>query len=264
MINKRFSKFELTLAALGGVVILFITAPLLSMFLKSFNKDLADAAIDHAVIKSIAITLSASMGATVISALFAIPLAYILARKNFPLKGLINGIIDVPVVIPHSAAGIALLGILSSNGVIGKTGEALGIHFVGGFAGIMVAMAFVSIPYLVNSARDGFSMIPLRVEQAALNLGASPARMFLTVPLPIAKKSIISGLIMMWARGMSEFGAVLIIAYFPMTTPVLIFERFTSYGLKYARPVSVLFVLICLLFFVLFRLASGENKNAGN
>ena len=70
----------------------------------------------------------------------------------------------------------------------------------------------------------------------------------------MAKRSIISGLIMMWGRGMSEFGAVLVIAYFPMTTPVLIFERFTSFGLKYARPVSTLFVLLCLLFFILFRI----------
>lgn len=261
MIKNKYSKFELILSALGGVVILFITAPLLSMFIKSLNKDLAEAAIDPDVIKSITITLSASMGATLCSAIFAVPLAYILARKNFPFKRFINGIIDVPVVIPHSAAGIALLGILSSDGFIGKAGNLFGIEFIGGFAGIMVAMAFVSIPYLVNSARDGFSMVPLKLEQAALNLGASPARMFLTVPLPIAKKSIISGLIMMWARGMSEFGAVLIIAYFPMTTPVLIFERFTSFGLKYARPISVLFVLICLFFFIIFRLASGEKKD---
>jgi molybdate/tungstate transport system permease protein len=123
-------------------------------------------------------------------------------------------------------------------------------------------MAFVSLPYLINAARDGFISVPERLEKAALTLGASPVRVFFTVSLPLAWKNILSGLILMFARGMSEFGAVIIIAYHPMITPVLIYERFTSFGLKYAQPVSVIFILVVLVFFMILRLLlSKTNKS---
>jgi molybdate/tungstate transport system permease protein len=104
--------------------------------------------------------------------------------------------------------------------------------------------------------------VPERLEKAALNLGASPFRVFFTISLPLAWKSVLSGIILMWARGMSEFGAVVIVAYHPMISPILIYERFSSFGLKYARPVSVLFLLVCLSMFILLRLLSGKDKNA--
>jgi molybdate/tungstate transport system permease protein len=165
---------------------------------------------------------------------------------------------------PHSAAGIAILGIVSRGTWLGKAGEAAGITFVGGVAGIVLAMAFVSIPFLINAARDGFAAVPEKLEKAALNLGASPWRVFFTISLPLAKRSIYSGLIMMWARGLSEFGAVIIIAYHPMITPVLIWERFTSFGLSYARPVAAVFVLVCLAVFVLMRLLSKNHVHVRN
>ena len=107
--------------------------------------------------------------------------------------------------------------------------------------------------------------MPVKLEKAALNLGASPIRVFLTISFPLAIRSILSGFVMMWARGLSEFGAVIIVAYHPMITPVLIYDRFTSFGLKYARPVSALFILICLIIFILFRvLINRPSKNVKN
>ncbi|MEA1876422.1 MAG: ABC transporter permease subunit, partial [Bacteroidota bacterium] len=136
----------------------------------------------------------------------------------------------------------------------------LGLTLVGNPAGIAVAMAFVSIPFLLNAARDGFAAVPERLEKAALNLGASPARVFFMISLPMAARSIVSGLILMFARGMSEFGAVVIVAYHPMTTPVLIYERFGAFGLSYARPISVVFILVCLVFFIALRLIAKEKQ----
>lgn len=251
---------SLLFAALGGVVLLFIIAPLISMFVSCSLPELAETAKDAEVRSSIWLTLWTSMAATALFAIAAIPFSYLLARKDFPLKGLVTGIIDLPIVIPHSAAGIALLGVLSRNSVLGKAAGKMGFSFVGSNAGIMAAMAFVSIPFLINSARDGFLAVDERLEKAALNLGASPLRVFLTVSVPLAARPIISGLILMWARGMSEFGAVLIIAYRPMITPVLIYERFGAFGLKYARPVAVIFIAVCLVFFIVLRLlAKGEK-----
>jgi len=127
-------------------------------------------------------------------------------------------------------------------------------------AGIALAMAFVSIPFLINSARDGFTAVPERLEKAALSLGASRTRVFFSISLPLAWRSIMTGFIMMFARGMSEFGAVVIVAYHPMIAPVLIYERFSSYGLNYARPASVLFILVALAIFIVLRLISFKKK----
>jgi molybdate/tungstate transport system permease protein len=115
---------------------------------------------------------------------------------------------------------------------------------------------------LINAARDGLENVPVRLEKAALSLGASPVKVFFTISLPMAKRSVISGLVMMFARGLSEFGAVVIIAYHPMITPILIFERFSSYGLQYARPVAVVFILITLFVFIAMRWISGGKKHA--
>jgi molybdate/tungstate transport system permease protein len=125
-----------------------------------------------------------------------------------------------------------------------------------------MAMAFVSLPYLINAARDGFESVPVRLEKAALNLGASSFKMFFSISLPLAWRSILSGLIMMFARGMSEFGAVIIIAYHPMTTPVMIFERLGAFELKYAQPVGLIFIAISLIVFIFLRWLSGKNTNA--
>jgi molybdate/tungstate transport system permease protein len=260
--RKRTEPLSLLFALLGGFVLLFIVAPLASMFLHSNPAELAQTVADKEVRSSIGLTLWTSMAATLFFAVAAVPFSYLLARKDFPLKGLVSAVIDLPIVIPHSAAGIALLGILSREALLGKAAWMMGFSFVGGSAGIMVAMAFVSIPFLINSARDGFSAVPVRLEKAALSLGASPLRVFLTVSVPLAARPILSGLILMWARGMSEFGAVLIIAYHPMITPVLIYERFGAFGLKHARPVAVVFILVCLMFFVVLRLLTREKSSA--
>jgi len=262
MASRRIEPVSIIFPALGGLVLLFIVAPLIGMFLNTSLEQFGETARDGEVVGSIWLTLFTSMGATLVCAVFSLPLSYFLARKSFPLKGLVNGIIDVPIVIPHSAAGIALLGIISRDTVIGSLAGKVGIRFVGGYTGIMAAMAFVSVPFVINSARDGFAAVPERLEKAALNLGASPIRVFFTISVPMAWRSILSGLILMWARGMSEFGAVLVVAYHPMITPVLIYERFGAFGLKYARPVSALFIAICLFFFIVLRVVARRGRDA--
>jgi len=258
----KYNSFYLILVLLSGLLLLFIIAPLVGMLLSTTPADVFQTAKDTEVTNSIWLTLSASILGTMIFAIAAIPLAYILARKSFPLKKLVIGIVDLPIVIPHTAAGIALLGLISRNSIIGKVAGSVGLDFVGSISGIVIAMAFVSLPYLINAAREGFSNVPERLEKAALNLGASHATTFLRISLPLAWRSILSGLILMFARGISEFGAVVIIAYHPMTTPVLIFERFGSFGLQYARPIAVIVILISLLIFILLRFLAGKNKNA--
>ena len=220
--NSR-SRINLLFTLLGALVLLFIIAPLTGMFLSTTPHQVFESARETEVSRSIILTILTSISGTFFFAIASIPFAYLLARRNFPLKKLVTGIIDLPVVIPHSAAGIAILGFVSRDSVLGKIGSQFGINFVGHPIGITIAMAFVSIPYLINAARDGFAGVPERLEKAALTLGASPARAFFNISLPLAWRNIVSGLIMMFARGMSEFGAVIVVAYNPMITPVLIY-----------------------------------------
>jgi len=156
--------------------------------------------------------------------------------------------------VPHIAAGIALLFVFGRSSLAGRAFNFIGIDFLDSIAGIVVAMLFVSIPFLINSAKEGFKKVDVRLEKVSRSLGASPWQTFLKVSFPLAWRSIASGSMMMWARGISEFAAVVILAYHPMIASTLIYERFESYGLSYAQPVAVLLILICLVAFILFRL----------
>ena len=259
---KKLDTISLVFIFLSGLLLMFIIAPLVGMFISTTPLSILETAKETEVQESIWLTISTSVAATLIFSLGAIPLAYILARKKFVLKRLVLGIINIPVIIPHSAAGIALLGVISRDSIPGKIAETLGFSFVNNPAGIIVAMAFVSLPYLLNAAVDGFMNVPERLEKVDLTLGASRTRVFFTISLPLAWRSILTGLIMMWGRGLSEFGAVIIIAYHPMVTPVMIFERFNSYGLQYAKPVTVLFIMICLIIFIAMKFISKKTNNA--
>ena len=253
---RRTPWFGLTMGLLGSLLLLFIIAPLLGMVVATSLGDLSEAAADAEVIESVRITMLAALFATAGSAVAGIPLAYLLARKRFPGRMLVMAIIDLPIIIPHSAAGIALLTVLGRHSLLG---EVLGDGITGTVAAVSVAMAFVSLPFLVNAAREAFTAVPRRLERVARTLGASPTRVFFTVSLPLAWRGILSGMILMWARGISEFGAIVIVAYHPMTTPVLVYERFRSFGLAYARSAAVLLILICVTIFVFLRIISRTS-----
>jgi len=257
---NRKSVFKWIVQLLSALVLLFILAPLVGLFIHTGAGEFFETVADKQVHQSIWLTLWVSFAGTFLFAIGAVPLAWVLARKKFPFKNVVQGIIDLPVVLPHTAAGIALLGFISRDGMLGKAASSIGLDLVNHPSGIALAMAFVSLPFLINSARDGFAAVPERLEKAALNLGAGPSRVFFTISLPLAWRSIISGFVMMFARGMSEFGAVVIIAYHPMIAPVLIYERFSSFGLAYARPAAVLFIMVALIVFIGLRLLSREKK----
>ena len=245
--------FEKIFWILGSILVLFLVLPLVKM-ISSLDLNVARKVLsDLEVYQSILLTLRCALWATFLGGVTGVPLGYLLAKRSFPLKNIVQAAVDLPVVVPHTAAGIALLMIFGRRFIGGRFFSLFDLSFVGTEAGIVVAMTFVSAPFLINAARDAFAGIPGRVEQVARTLGASPAQVFWRISLPLALRGILSGALLMWARGISEFGAVIILTYHPMVTPVLIFERFEAYGLRFAYPVAALLVLICLVLFSLFR-----------
>ncbi len=259
-VSTGFSWFRIVLILAGAFILFFIIAPILSMMFHTPMGELAKTTSDKEVIDSIWLTVWVALLSTLTLSIAAIPLAYLLSRYNFPFRGLINAIIDMPIVIPHSVVGIALLCFFAGEGLLGKALENIGIKIIDTPIGIGVAMAFVGVPFLINSAREGFAQIPIEYEKAAYTLGASPAQVFFTISLPLAWRSVITGLVMMFARGMSEFGAVIMVAYHPMVASVLIFDRFNAFGLKYSQPIALLFLLVSLALFVVLGLLVQSNK----
>lgn len=245
---------------LSLLILFFIFAPLIKMVVSSSPGTLWDTLLDQSVYSSILLTISAGLLATLIGLLLGVPLAYLLARRQFRGKRFLEALIDVPIVIPHSAAGIALLFIFGRQFLVGKLFGHVGVTFVDSLAGVVIAMMFVSIPFLIDSARDAFKAVDVRLEKVSRTLGASPWQTFFRISLPLAWRGIFSGSVMMWARAMSEFGAVLILAYYvpflggyQETAPVLVQDRFASFGLDYARPVAALVIVVSLVVFLLLR-----------
>jgi len=255
------SRFRLLFTAIGLLLLFLLILPLVNMIVAADPRLLVQTLCDSKVLASILLTLRAALYATLAGLLLGVPLAYSLARFDFPGKSIVQGLVDLPVMIPHTAMGISLLMIYGKKFLVGSLFAKIGVFFVGTETGISLAMAYVSMPYLINAARDGFLAVDPTLEKVAATLGASPWQTFWRITLPLARPAVLSGAIMMWARGISEFGAVVILAYHPMVAPVLIFERFESYGLKYARPVAVLLILICLMIFALLRaIATPRHK----
>ena len=253
---------------LGAVILLFILVPLLKTIFSSSPGTLWNTLFEEDVYSSILLTVSAALVATLIGLFLGVPLAYLLARHQFRGKRFLEAIIDVPIVIPHSAAGVALLFVFGSSFLGGKVFHSVGIEFFRTFAGVVIAMMFVSVPFLIDSAKEGFKAVDVRLEKVARTLGASPWKSFFQISLPLAWRSIFSGSVLMWARGLSEFGAIVILAYnasfFGWNTkvlPVLVADRF-DFGLDYTRPVAALAVLISLVAFVALRSIAYRGEKA--
>lgn len=255
--GPRTPWFGWLLTLLGSLVVLFIIAPLVKLIILTAPGSLAKAAVDTEVLRSIRLTLICAAAATIACTITGVPLGYLLARRRFWGRSILMAVIDLPIIIPHSAAGIALLTVIGRNSTVGRiTGDSL----AGTAIGISMAMAFVSVPFLVNASHAAFTAVPVRLENAARTLGASPWRVFWTISIPLAWRDILSGMVLMWGRGISEFGAVVIIAYHPMTTPILVFERFNDYGLAYARSAAVVLILVCVVIFIVLRFVSRRRR----
>lgn len=256
----RTSPLNLLFCVLGATLLLFLAVPIVTMVAKQPPKGLAETFAEPEVRSALWVSVSAAAVSTGIALVFGVPLAYVLARRSFPGKVAIEALVDMPVAVPHTVAGIALLTVLSPDGMWGGPMARLGIDFVDALPGTVAAMLFVSAPFVVNAARSGFEAVNPRYEKVSRSLGASPLRTFFSITLPMAWRPVLSGAVMSWARAVSEFGAVLIIAYFPRVGPTLMYERFTSFGLSAARPVAVLLLIVSLGVFAALRLTGGRRR----
>jgi molybdate/tungstate transport system permease protein len=251
--------FTSFLILLGLVMLLFLTIPLFKMLIGNDVTTLLKTVQESDVSASVWLTMKVSLYATLFALATGLPLAYLIARFDFFGKSFIETLVDIPIMIPHTAAGIALL-VGFGSGYVGDFFNALGIRFIGSEAGIMAAMMFLSATFLINGAKEGFKKVDVKLEKVARTLGASPIKVFFAISLPNAKKDIVNGCLMMWGRGLGEFGAVVILVYHPMTAPVLIYDRFTSFGLSYSAPVAGVMIILSIFVFLSVRFINNKLR----
>ncbi len=237
------------------LVTFYFTIHIVGIYVKPFFTDFRfflSSFADTETWSAVRNSLSAAFLSVLIGLIFGVPSAYILEKEDFPGKSVIEGIIDLPMAIPHTVAGLALLIVLGSGGFIGSLTAPV-LDFTG-FLGIVAAMTFISLPFMINSAKEGFESLDPRLGNVARNLGASKWQTFYRIELPLAIPHVFNGAIMSWARAISEFSAVIIlVTFYPMIAPGLIWSRLYSQGLAQGLAVAVVLLSVILPIFVLLR-----------
>ena len=244
---KRIEGLFITFSAAGSIIVLILLIPMILAPLMTSPSEVASALTDSEILRALSITFTAATMATAIALVFGVPLAYVMARRDFAFKSFLESVLNIPLTIPHSAAGILVLLAYHSRTQIGSILSNLGIVTEDTIWGITLAMLFVSAPILISSARAGFSMIDENLEYVARTLGANYYKTFFTVTLPLALRAIASGAILTWTRSVSEVGALLIVAPYPRSIALLVIQRFEAFGLSSALPITVILLGISLV-----------------
>jgi molybdate/tungstate transport system permease protein len=245
----------ISFALIGGLVIALTVISILTMTVKELSDipHLIAVASGSKVVGSIIITMGAGLNAVVILILLGTPLAYVLARTDFRGKGMVESLVDLPIMLPHTVAGILVYLLFMRRGLFGAPLSDVGISFEDAYPGIVIAMIFVSSPYLINSVREGFEKVPLHIENVARTLGATRFQAFMHVVLPLTLRHIYNGSILAWGRAIGEFAAIIMIAYYPMVISTLIYYTFTTDGIKTSSTVAFVMILACFAAFILLR-----------
>ncbi len=240
-------------ALIGSVLLIFLLLPVSELVARGAVPGAGRLVNDAELRDALALTALAATGATAMGSLLGTPLAWILARRRFPGRAIVAAALDLPLVIPHPVAGIALLLVFGRESAIGSVLARVGLGVVSTPLGIVLAMLFVSAPLYVSGAREAIARVDRRFESVALTLGDTPWLAFRRVTLPLAGRGLLASAVVMWARAVSEFGAIVILVHHPRTVSVLSYDRFTTFGLAEVIPVAAALVIVALVPLVALR-----------
>lgn len=269
--RRRWGPLWLTLQiALTGSLLALFLLPIAALFLYPPSDLILQAANNAGVRTALWLTFLAS-GMSVLAALiFAVPTGYLLARRTFRGRSILESLVALPVVVPHLLVGLGLLFLVLPGTPLYRFTTSLGIPVYDTIWGVVLVMVFVSAPYTVLASELSFRAVDGRVLEAARALGAGSATAFLTVSFPLALRGIVAGLLLTWARSVSEIGGLLILAAVilpsgpydgPVTSPisVLIYNLFQNGDLSGAAAVSSLFLLVAFALFLVVRVVERSG-----
>jgi len=216
------------LAVLGGLLALFLGLPIVALLARAVRTS----GLAGDVLTALALSLATTLIALAVILLLGTPLAWLLARRHFPGRGLVAALVELPIVLPPAVAGLALLLLFGRNGPLGAPLAAAGLSLPFSTAAVVMAQVFVSAPFYVSAARAGFLSVPHELEDAARIDGASEWSVLRRVTLPLAAASLGAGAVMAWARALGEFGATIMfagnIAGVTQTLPLAVYSEFQS------------------------------------
>jgi molybdate transport system permease protein len=234
------------------VLIGLLGLPLLALVLRAIGKDFFNSALSPTAIAALKLSLLTSTATVIVAIATGTPLAYILARWKFRGKYALELLVDLPVVLPPSVAGLALLIAFGRTGVFGVWLNAVGITLPFTTVAVVMAQTFVSAPLFVGAARVGFAEIGEQILESAIVEGANEWQVFRFIMFPLAGRALLAGLILTWARALGEFGATILFAGNlqgkTQTMPLAIYIGFeTELGIAIALSVMLMVVSIILL-----------------
>lgn len=243
----------------SATLLAFILLPLIAIGIRAVPSgalgDALSEPVVHAALRLSLLTTAVTLG---LSLIFGTPMAWLLARRSFRGRSVVETLIDVPMVLPPAVAGLALLMAFGRRGVFGPfLAATFGIELPFTAAAVVLAQAFVAAPFYVRSAQAGFESIDREIEHVAATLGASPARIFLTVTIPLAAPALVGGAVMAWARALGEFGATIMFAGNFMgrtqTMPLAIYQTMETGRLDAALALATILVAVSFSVLIVFR-----------
>lgn len=247
----------MAMAVPGAVAVVFFLAPLVGLLMRTPWQRLGDIFTSALVLDAIWLSLVASVSAVGLSLLFGVPLAWLLARARFRGKLVVRALVLLPLVLPPVVGGAALLFALGRSGLAGEVLFMLtGLVLPFSTWGVVVAVTFVSMPFLVITVEGALRTLDPRFEGAAHSLGQEPLTVFRRVTVPMIKPALIAGVVLTWARAVGEFGATLAFAgNFPgetQTLPLAVLVTLES-DREAAVAISLLMVVVALVVLIALR-----------
>ena len=247
------------MAALAVAAALILGLPIAALVVRAvLDGSLVTAAGMPVVVNALVLSLCTTTISLVVMVLLGTPLALLLARRRFRGSLLLETVIDLPIVLPPSVAGLALLLLLGRNGVLGAPLHALGIELPFTTAAVVVAQSFVAAPFFIRSARTGFAGVDHDLEDAARVDGASELALFRRITVPLASSALAAGLVMAWARALGEFGATIMFAGnvegHTQTLPLVVYSEFQAGNLDTSVAAAAILVLAAFGVLVAVRL----------
>jgi sulfate/thiosulfate transport system permease protein len=250
--------FGLTLGITVAYLSLVVLIPLAATFLKTATLDWAQfvrAVASPRVLASYRLTFFSALGGALINAVFGFLVAWVLVRYTFPFKRLVDAVVDLPFALPTSVAGISLAAVYAGNGWIGQFLEPLGLKIAFTPAGVLVALTFIGLPFVVRTVQPVLEEFEREQEEAAACLGASRWLTFRRVVLPALFPALLTGFALAFARALGEYGSVIFIAgNVPMKseiTSLLIITKLEQYDYAGATALAVVMLVVSFLMLLL-------------
>jgi len=243
---------HLGLIIASAPMVLFLAIPMIALVAQAPLEEIIARLTDRQVSMAIALSVYTTITTTCVTVALGTPLAYLMARYRFRGKKMLDTLIDLPLVLPPSAAGIALLLTFGRHGILGERLADLGLQIPFTPLAVVLAQTFVSAPFYIRATMNGIASVDSSLEEAGMVDGAGTLRLFWSITFPLARVAMISGAIMTWARALGEFGATIIFAgNFPGRTQTIPIAIYLGFNINLESAVVLSSILLCASFGVI-------------